>query len=117
MAERTPVPTTSRANLSNVDNALASKPKFGNLARICSDEIEDFDPILSRPGTPPELGKRANPPNVQSPAAAESGKKPVKRMVCFSLLESQVAIFSLEGRHSQSAGRKISPGACPKGYL
>lgn len=78
-APRPQIVSTPETILSATEERVENR--FTKLSRKCSDEIEDFDPIFSSPGTPLEVTRKTKP--VTPPLEVEN--RPTKRLVCILL--------------------------------
>lgn len=91
-APQTPasVPVLPRTPAATSSSRPIEKPKFGRLARVCSDEIEDFEPTeLSSLSSPaPKSGKRDKDQRPLTPRA-QSPARPAKRLVCYTRLRGR----------------------------
>ncbi|KAK7695898.1 hypothetical protein QCA50_000537 [Cerrena zonata] len=76
-----PVPVAPRTPAATSSSRPAEKPKFSRLARVCSDEIEDFEPPVTLSSSSPlKSGKRDKAERPPTPTEAESPARPAKRL-------------------------------------
>ena len=75
-----PAPVAPRTPAATSSSRAPEKPKFGRLARVCSDEIEDFEPPAVLTSSPSKTGKRDQAERPPTPCA-QSPPRPAKRQV------------------------------------